>query len=373
MHIGVSAWRLHGQRLGVGRYIEYILKYWNTMLGPDDRVTLFLRDDFDPRTLGLSAAFTTHVIRPALTNALWENFLLPRATREIDVLFGPSYTLPLWYRGRSVVTIHSVDEAAGATPFWHRWTYAQKYKFSARRADIVIANARSTSERLQAVYGIPERKIATIWLGADDAFRPIDDQALLRETRIRRVGADRPYILFAGGLSRRRNVPMLIEAFGALRQRDHIPHALLLFGANRGDVPIREVAERCGVSDSVFQVDGRVEEHRELVEVYNAASVFVLPSRSEGFSLTLAEALSCGTPVVTVNSAGLGEVAFGYAETIDTPELGALTNAIGAVLADPRKAAELRAKGLERAKDLRWDRTARQTLDVLRQVASGPR
>jgi glycosyltransferase involved in cell wall biosynthesis len=99
----------------------------------------------------------------------------------------------------------------------------------------------------------------------------------------------------------------------------------------------------------------------------------VLPSRSEGFSLTLAEALSCGTPVVTVNSAGLGEVAFGYAETIDTPELGALTNAIGAVLADPRKAAELRAKGLERAKDLRWDRTARQTLDVLRQVASGPR
>jgi glycosyltransferase involved in cell wall biosynthesis len=370
MHIGVSAWRLNGQHLGIGRYIEYILKYWNTMLEPEDRVTLFTRETLDPQALGLSSAFTTRVLKPALTNALWENLLLPSAARHMDVLFGPSYTIPLRYRGPTVVSIHSVDEGAAAVSPWHRLTYSQKYKLSARRADMVIANAQSTSERLQSVYGIPEKKIAVIWLGADEAFRPIEDQALLRAARIRLIGADRPYILFVGGLSHRRNVPMLIEAFSILKKRDGIPHALLLFGANRGGVPFREVAERCGVGDSVFQTDGMVREHRELVEVYNAASVYVLPSESEGFSLTLAEALSCGTPVVTVNCAALGEVAHGYAMTIERPELTALTEAIRQVLTEPDTAQTLRAKGLERATQLRWDRTARQTLDVLRQVAS---
>lgn len=370
MHIGVSAWRLHGQRFGIGRYIEYILKHWNTMLGPEDRVTVFTRTPFDPGSLGLSGAFRTQVVRPALTNALWENLLLPSAARHVDVLFGPSYTVPLLSPIRSVVTIHSVDEAAGALPFSHRLTYSQKYKLSARAADMVISNARSTSERIHTVYGIPESKIATIWLGADDAFRPIDDEALLRATRIRLVGADRPYILFAGGLSRRRNVPLLIEAFSILKKQHDIPHALLLFGANRDGIPFREVAERCGVADSVIQTDGKVREHRELSEVYNAASIYVLPSTSDGFSLTLAEALSCGTPVVTVNCAALGEVAHGYGLTIDTPELETLTHAMLRVLTEPGLAQTLRARGLERVKELRWDRTARQTLDVLRRVAS---
>ena len=371
MHIGVSAWRLHGQRMGIGRYIEYILRHWGTMLAPDERVTLFLHEPLDTTSLQLTDAFRTTILGPKMTNALWENLLLPRAARDVDVLFGPSYTLPLTYSGRSVVAIHSVDEAEpGAQSLWHSLTYAQKYRLSARRADRVIVNARSIGERVHALYGVPEERIDTIWLGADAAFRPLDDEAQVRATRQRLLGADRPYLLFVGGLSRRRNVPMLIEAFSVLRKVHGLPHALLLFGANRDNIPFRAVAERCGVSDSVFQTDGVVREHRELVEVYNAASVYVLPSSSEGFSLTLAEALACGTPAVTVNRAALGEVAHGYALTIEEPELGALTEALRRVLTEPQTARALREKGLERARQLRWDRTARRTLEVLREVAA---
>jgi len=371
VHVGVSAWRLSGPRLGIGRYIEYLLKYWTTMLEPGDRVTVFLHDPLERDALRLTQAFDTRVLRPKMTNALWENLLLARAARDVDVLFGPSYTLPLTYRGPSVVAIHSVDEAQpGAQSLWHRLTYSQKYRLSAERADAVIVNAHSTAERVHAVYKIPMNRIETIWLGADDEFRPIDDAALVAATRRRLVGADRPYVLFAGGLSRRRNVPMLIEAFALLKKRHSLPHALLLFGANRDNIPYREIAARCGVADSVFQTDGVVAEHRELVAVYNAADVYVLPSSSDGFSLTLAEALSCGTPVVTVNRAALGEVALGYAITIDEPELAALTDAIGRVLTEPETARALRAKGLERARDLRWDKTARRTLGVLRDVAA---
>ena len=78
--------------------------------------------------LNLSSAFSTRIVRPKMTNALWENLLLPRAARDVDVLLGPSYTLPLTFRGRSVVVLHSVDEVQpGVHSLKHRLTYSHKY------------------------------------------------------------------------------------------------------------------------------------------------------------------------------------------------------------------------------------------------------
>lgn len=371
MRVGVSAWRLHGQRLGVARYIEYLLKYWSTMLDEGDRCTLYVHEPADASLLDLSAAYDARLIRPRLTNALWENVLLPFSARQIDVLFGPSYTLPLAYGGRSVVSIHSVDEVQpGAHSLWHHLTYTQKYRLSCHRANRVIVNAESTKDRVRERYGVPDDKIDVIWLGADEAFRPIDDQEVLRDARVRLVGADRPYVLFAGGLSRRRNVPMLLEAFGILKREQKIPHALLLFGPNRSKLPLNDLARRFGIENDVVQTDGRVAHHHELVPVYAAADLFVLPSSSEGFSLTLAEAMSCGAPVVTVNRAALGEVAYGYACTIEEPEVGELARAMYSVLGDENRSRELRAKSVERARSMRWRDTARRTLDVLRRVAA---
>jgi glycosyltransferase involved in cell wall biosynthesis len=371
MHIGVSAWRWGGQRLGIGRYIEYLLKHWSTMLAPDDHVTIYSHAPFDRESLGLSDAFTSRIVRPKLTNALWENLLLPRSAKGLDVLFGPSYTLPLTYRGPSVVAIHSVDEAQpGATSLWHKLTYEQKYRLSAQRAEKVIVNAQSTKGRVQAFYGIPEDRIEVIWLGVDDAFKPIDDADLMRSTRLRYLGADRPYILFVGGLSRRRNVPMLLAAFSLLKKRAKIEHSLLLVGPNRANLPLRQLAEQLDIRDSVVQIDGAFATHRELVSIYNAADLFVLPSSSEGFSLTLAEAMSCGTPVVTVDRAAIGEVARGYAMTIDEPDVELLADAMSQVLGSSETRERLRAKGLERARAFSWEDTARRTLKVLRQAAA---
>lgn len=372
MHIGVSAWRLFGQRLGIGRYIEYLLKYASPLLEPSDRVSVFVHEPFDPASLDLSPAFVTRRVQPKMTNALWENLLLPWAARDVDVLFGPSYTLPLAGRGPSVVVLHSLDEAQqGVHSRWHQLTYSQKYRRSAMRADKVIVNAHSSKERVHEQYGIPLEQIEVIWLGADAAFQSIDNADLLRDTRIRYFGSDRPYVLFAGGMSKRRNVPMLLEAFSLLRRRHNIPHGLLFVGPNRGQIPLAALAEQFGIADRVVQTDGVFAHHHELVPIYNAADLYVLPSSSEGFSLTLAEAMSCGVPVVTVNVAALGEVAHGYALTLEQPDLEALADAMYQVLSSPDTSRMLRARSLERARLLRWDVTAQRTLDVLRQVAAG--
>lgn len=379
MRLGVSAWRLYGQRLGIGRYIEYMVKYWNTMLMPSDRVTLYVHEPLgknflhsDKSEQALSEAFKMQVVRPKLTNALWENLLLPRVAKDSDVLFGPSDTLPLTYRGRSVVAIHSVNEVVESRiTLQRRLTYKQKYRLSARKGDKVIVNAQCLKEVVQAHYGVPAERIEVIWLGVDDAFHPIEDEDILDATRRRYLGADRPYILFVGKLSQRRNIPTLLAAFSALKKRAKIPHSLLLVGPNHLHLPLQEMAEALDITDSLIQTDGKFSEHQELVAIYNAADLFVLPSSFEGFSLTLAEAMSCGTPAITVNRGALGEVGHGYALTIEEPTVEALTDAMQQVLSDPGLRQDLRAKGLERARLLRWNNTARRTLDVLREVAEG--
>jgi glycosyltransferase involved in cell wall biosynthesis len=108
----------------------------------------------------------------------------------------------------------------------------------------------------------------------------------------------------------------------------------------------------------------------EVPPIYASADLYVNASSYEGFSMTLVEALSCGTPVVTVNRAGLAEIAAGAAEYVEEPTPEALADAIERVLTDPALSRSLGERGYRRADAFRWNVTARQTLDVLRRVAA---
>ena len=93
MRVGVNALRLSGQRLGIGRYIEYMVKYWGKYLEPSDRVTLYVREQLDGEGLQLTDAFEVKALGPKLKGILWEHLLLSRRENEMDVMFCPSYTI----------------------------------------------------------------------------------------------------------------------------------------------------------------------------------------------------------------------------------------------------------------------------------------
>lgn len=371
MRLGVNGRRLSGQRLGIGRYIEYLLKYWNDeMLGPSDHVTVYVQEPLADDGVRVSEAVTIRHLRPRLTGVLWENLLLPGRSNQLDVLFGPSYTVPLAYRGRSVVAIHSVNEVQpGAHPWRYRLTYTPWYRASALKADRVIVPSQSTSRDIQQHYGISPEKIDVVAEGVDDSFVPLDDEELIHATRTRYLGIDRPYILFVGKFSQRRNIPNLMAAFSILKKRHDIPHHLLLMGPNPLGLPLEEMAADLGITDIFVQTEGRLASHREMIAVYNAADLYAYPSTYDGFSLTVVEAMACGVPVVTLDRAALHEIAGGCALMVEEPTADALADAMYKVLSDRSLSEQLRAKGLERAKTLRWRESARQTLDVLRRVA----
>jgi glycosyltransferase involved in cell wall biosynthesis len=369
MRIGVNARRLAGQRLGVARYIEHLANDWAHMLTAGEEAVFFLREPPEPDDL--PQRLEKQVLTSRLDGLLWENLVLPRAAGSLDVLFCPGYTVPAAYRGRSVVAIHSINEVEkGTHRWWYHFTYSQVYRSSAKRAQRVIVPSQSTLEDIQSLYRLPAEKLVVVPQGADDTFHPIDDPEALRATRLRWLGEDLPYVLWVGKLSQRRNIPMLLEGFADLKRRNGFPHKLLLMGPNHLNLPLDEITHQLGIADSVVQTDGRVSRHDELALVYNAADLYVNASAYEGFSLTLVEALACGTPVVGVRRAAVAEIADGCAVLVDEPTSEALADAMERALSDGDLREDLRRRGLERARDYRLEDTARKTLEVLREVAS---
>ncbi|CAN5188044.1 glycosyltransferase family 1 protein [soil metagenome] len=367
MRIAFNAQRLAGQRFGVGRYLEYMIRHWSNALEANDQLTVFLRKPLIEPLGDLGSQVEFKVLESGLSGLPWENLRLRQAASKYDVLFCPAYSAPLGYAGRVVVATHSVNETeAGAHDWIYKQTYSRLFRHCAQRADAVIVPGARTRQAVVDYYRVSKARVHIVHQGADDAFHPLTDEALLSRTRTSFFGVDRPYILFVGKGSQRRNIPMLVEAFARLRASGEFPHGLVLFGPYLGEPPIENLCRKFDVVDDVVQTDGIVEKHGDLVPVYCAADVFVHPSVNEGWSMTTVEALACGVAVIASNRGGLGEVANGHAFMMENPSVDALTAALREVLTDQVLRTDLQSRARARGEALRWEVLARQTLEIVR-------
>jgi glycosyltransferase involved in cell wall biosynthesis len=352
-----------------------MIRHWATMLNPADHMTLFLRRPLDAAALqylGINDRITPKHLSPDMPGIIWENLRLGPATSGMDVLFCPAYTSPLVGKAPVVLATHSVNEIQpSAQSRWYPHTYGRLYRHSARNAAMVIAPCETTKRDISEYYGIKPERIAVVEQGSDDCFRPIDDTVRLGAVRTRFFGADRPYLLFVGKCSVRRNIPTLLRAFAELRHSKNIPHGLLLFGPNPDNLPLAELCEELRIRDDVVQLDGVLSDHTELVEIYNAAEVFVHPSEIEGWSMTTVEAMACGTAVIAVDRGGQGELTRGHALMLESVTVESLADAIFRVIGDTEFREKLRGLALARGSQFRWGDTTRRTLDVVERVGRG--
>jgi glycosyltransferase involved in cell wall biosynthesis len=366
MKLDVNGLRLTGRRFGVGRYIEYLLRHWTELGGPFEGLQLFTpRALDDPIEL---PGFVEHRVLPtSRSNGYWEQAILPRRHRASDLLFCPSYVVPLAARGKVVVThLGSYEALPSAFPLRERVKTRLLYQASARRADLVITVSESSKRDIVSFYGVPPEKVEVIPLGVEPSFRPLPDPRVHARVRVANVGSDRPLILFVGKLTRRRNIPHLIEAFARLRRESGVPHALLLIGANTAGHDLARLSAGHGVAHDVFHREFAT--HDELVEIYNAADVFVYPSSYEGFGIPVLEAMACGIPVVTLANSAFLEFASGAFLCRDgSPR--ELYAGMKEVLSSEPLRARLRENGLARSRDFLWEGIAARTMETLVGVA----
>lgn len=364
MRLGVDGLRLMGNRLGVGRYVEYLLRCWADGNHPFSEIVAYTPGSVT--VPGLESGVTrTQVIGPAASRALWEHAILPVRKPRDDVFFCPSYVVPLLSREHPVVVTHhgSYEIIPSAFRWWPRTRARLIYQQSCRRADAVITVSESSRRNIVRFYGVDERKIRIVPPGVDDVFRPIDDATRLDERRRSYFPDGRPFVLFVGKMTARRHVPDLVDAFAGFVRRQRAPHGLVLVGPDTVGHSLPERFAALGIADRVHWK--RFATHEELVEAYNAADIFIYPSDYEGFGMPVLEAIACGTPTITLNNSAFPEFAGGIAHFAQDGSARALENALCEVAASPDVRALTRRDGPARADAYRWRRIADRTMAVL--------
>jgi glycosyltransferase involved in cell wall biosynthesis len=295
-----------------------------------------------------------------LPDPAWHLAAAARASRETDVLLSTNSYLTAWFalKPTAVVVYDLVpfvdpDHARGSSARIERATIRP----ALRRAAALPCISQATRDDLVRLYPHAAAKASVIPLAADPAFgAPVATPG--------HPSLDRPYVLAVGTLEPRKNLERLIAAWTALDPAMRGDHVLALVGP-RGwdDAPILAAARDAGV-----RLLGRVSED-ELRALYAGCAAFAYPSLYEGFGLPVLEAMAAGAPVLTSSVSSLPEVAGDAALLVDPRDPVAIGAGLGRLLGDPALAQDLRDRGRARAAEFSWERTARETLELLRGLA----
>ena len=230
----------------------------------------------------------------------------------------------------------------------------------ARRADRVIAISEAGKREIASTLHLDPSRIDVVHLGfgmgAEGAeVTPADE---LRRTH----GLEgRELVLTVSSSLRHKNLSRLLEAFARL---DGEATLVVVGHTGLDQGSLREQAARLGLGDRVL-FTGWVGD-ADLEGFYAAATAFVYPSLMEGFGMPVLEAMRRGVPVACSNVSALPEVAGDAAELFDPYDPAAIAAAIGRLLSDPQRRAELVRRGHERYPLFTWERAARETQDVYR-------
>ena len=301
---------------------------------------------------------------------LLEHFAVPAAARRAgaELLHAPHYTLPLAWRGPSVVTIHDLIHIRFA--HFHRPGTATYARFmagmAARRADRVIADSLATRADLESLLGTDREAIEVISLGVSDGIQRVgaDAVALFRAERL----LPEHYVLYVGARKRHKNLELLLHAWATMQKAERPP--LVLSGHAWGaDDPLAALASALGVAD-VIRFAGDLRDDVELSCLYSGAALLVQPSLAEGFGLPPLEAMACGVPVLASDAGALPETLSGAAELLAPQGPATWAALVLALLSDPDRRRALAARGRARAAEFTWARTAARTYAVYERVLS---
>lgn len=291
-----------------------------------------------------------------LLDLAWTHVAVPVAARLLGAaaVHAPFNWAPWWSPAPTVVTVHDLAwERVPETfpPFFRR--YARVFtRRSVRRARRIITVSDSTGRDLAELYGVPVAKLRTIPNGVElDAAAP--------RTR-------EPFILAVGELEPRKRIPELIaghRAYFRAAPADPAPCRLVIVGAGGSDE-----TRAHGLAGPECEMLGRVDD-ATLADLYRSATLLVYPSSYEGFGLPVLEAMAHGCPVLIARNSSLPEVGGDEALYLDDAGADAIARALGAALADRPALAARGTRSVARAARFGWDRVARETLDVYRELA----
>lgn len=261
----------------------------------------------------------------------------------VELFHGTDFSVPYVPRRPSVMTLHDLspwlDRAwqPGAARVRRRTPRLLRMGL----ATMVITPTETVRQAAVERFGLSPDRVTAIPLAAGELFRPPLAAAKPRGN---------PYFLFVGTSEPRKNVARLLEAWREVRKTAAVD--LVLAGRNHAPAEERGLRILGEVADSA------------LPGLYSGALACVYPSLYEGFGLPVLEAMQCGALVIASCDPAILEVSGDAAIHVDAEDTSALVETMQAVAANPQGFDDVRKRGLARAAQFSWQKTARLTREV---------
>jgi glycosyltransferase involved in cell wall biosynthesis len=375
MRIGIDA-RTVNVYPGMGRYCMSLIKSL-AKIDHENKYVIF-KTPKASNPLTYSPNFTEMIvnIKPlSIGTVIAFSDFLKKA--NLDVFLATFYIAPWYVPCKMVLTVNDMMDRSFPQMFSHH-PFPKSYCLTLfyrlvvgralKNACRVIAISHFTKREILRYYNLPEERIKVIYDAADEHFRPVEDMKLLEGIR-EKYHLPSEYVLFVGTTKYYKNLHRLIESFSYVMKDDFSPKPKLII-AGMKDVlgsELEQLTKRLKIEEDVLFI-GSVEEN-DLPSLYSGAKVFILPSLYEGFGLTALEAMACGTPVIASNISALPEVVDDGGILIDPLDTKKMAFVLKKLLMEEDFQKSLSLKGLRQAKNFSWEKTAIETLSLLKDCA----
>ena len=354
---------------GSGFYIEHLVP---RMLAAG-RTHEFVLVTYPEQSVAAQAS-ARRLVCPRLApgvSALWDQAVLPMRLRQhrIDLYHGLKLLGPFVSGCPQVRSAHSITvDYKGVYPTTLSraayWNVLGTHLF--RRSARIVAVSRFVADFLVEALGISPSRIVVIPNGVDPRFRPLDERAAV--AALPAALRHRTFLLAVGNVVPVKNHLTAVAAFRAVVER--FPDLRLVI-CGRADHPysarVKAAVVDGGLADRVHFL-GFVDSDA-LVALYNRAALLLLPSLTEGFGLSVLEAMACGTPVIASATGASAEVGADAVALIDDPmNVQAWSSMTEQLLSAPRRRQEMSAAGRLHAARFTWEAAAQAVLDVYDEV-----
>lgn len=236
-----------------------------------------------------------------------------------------------------------------------------------RNSHKIITVSHYSADQIALYFPHLKSQIEVVYDGVDhERFFPIENRETQAMALAARFNLYSPqFFLIVTTLSPRRNLIRFMEAYAQHLSSTGERETCLAVAGCRGwkDHDIFQTMRSLGLENRIHFLD--FVSDNDLVLLNQSALALANPSLLEGFGLTLLEAMACGTPALSSNTTALDEIAGEAALKFDPLNVRQMRDAITLLATQKDARQEYSQKGIAHAKQFHWQKTAKETLDVI--------
>lgn len=348
MKIGFDGKRFFHNKTGLGNYSRSLVLLLSKYI-PNNQYVIFNTKKTITYSI-LNNKNTIEILPQNVFNkyfkSLWRSYFIKNSIIEnkIEIYHGLSGEIPFGIpkNVKKVVTIHDLifERYPNLYSFFDRKIHFWKFKYAAKKADLVIAISEQTKNDIIKFLKINPNKIKVIYQGCQDVFKKDFEESFLKMVK-EKYNLPEKFLLNVGTIEKRKNVLSILKAIKNL----DIP--LIIIGKKTKDYfpMVEKYIIENAMQDKVFFLKNLTPE--ELAACYQLAEVFVYPSIFEGFGIPIIEALYSKTPVITTNGSCFPEAGGPFSKYVNPYSEQELKTAITTILNNKNLYNLMSEKGFE--------------------------